>query len=413
MNDFKNYIRIQMKRVLRALPAVLIPTILLAGIVALFFLTIRGISEDAADKKKVEIALVGDLSDPYLKLSIYVLEHLDPIHYTVMFLPMSEKEAVQKLDRGRITAYAVIPEGLMESVMRGENKKITYVTAGGSAEMVSILIRELMESMSAVLVETQNSVYGMQRFLREYGMEDQLQSATEEFDLRYVNLFLDRAGICEVQEVGLAYELSLQGYYVCGMLLLFLMLWGIACSPLFAKEDLTFQKFLMARGQKLWIQVAGEYAAYLTLMAVSVFVIAVILAAGLRFMELPVPEWEGAGSGKMLLLVVQAIPVMALLSAFQLFLFELVSGIVNGVLVQFLSAVCMGYLSGCFYPISFLPEGMQRISVFLPSGMSLKYLDACMAGQEKAFRYPIGMGMSLFLFFWLTMLVRKRKLMKN
>lgn len=413
MNDFKNYIRIQMKRVLRALPAVLIPTILLAGIVALFFLTIRGISEDAADKKKVEIALVGDLSDPYLKLSIYVLEHLDPIHYTVMFLPMSEKEAVQKLDRGRITAYAVIPEGLMESVMRGENKKITYVTAGGSAEMVSILIRELMESMSAVLVETQNSVYGMQRFLREYGMEDQLQSATEEFDLRYVNLFLDRAGICEVQEVGLAYELSLQGYYVCGMLLLFLMLWGIACSPLFAKEDLTFQKFLMARGQKLWIQVAGEYAAYLTLMAVSVFVIAVILAAGLRFMELPVPEWEGAGSGKMLLLVVQAIPVMALLSAFQLFLFELVSGIVNGVLVQFLSAVCMGYLSGCFYPISFLPEGMRRISVFLPSGMSLKYLDACMAGQEKAFRYPIGMGMSLFLFLWLTMLVRKRKLMKN
>lgn len=413
MKDFKNYIRIQMKRVLRALPAILIPTILIAGIVALFFLTIRGIDEDAADKKKVEIALVGDLSDPYLKLSIYALEHLDPIHYTVKFLPMSEKEAVQKLDRGQITAYAVIPEGLVESVMRGENKKITYVTAGGSAEMVSILIRELMESMSTILVETQNSVYGMQRFLREYGMEDQLQQATEEFDLRYVNLFLDRAEVCEVQEVGLANELSLQGYYVCGMLLLFLMLWGIACSPLFAKEDLTFQKFLLARGQKLWIQVAGEYAAYLTLMAVSVFIIAVILTAGLYFTELPVPEWEKGGSGRLLFLVVQAIPVMALLSAFQLFLFELVSGIVNGVLVQFLSAVCMGYLSGCFYPVSFLPEGMQRISAFLPSGMSLKYLDVCMAGQEKALLYLIGMGMSLFLFLWLTMLVRKRKLMKN
>lgn len=413
MKDFRNYIRIQMKRVLRALPAILIPTILLAGIVALFFLTIRGIGEDAADKKKVEIALVGDVSDPYLKLSIYALEHLDPIHYTVIFLPMSEKEAVQKLDKGQITAYAVIPEGLVESVMRGENKKITYVTAGGSAEMVSILIRELMESMSAILVETQNSVYGMQRFLREYGMEDQLQQATDEFDLRYVNLFLDRAEVCEVQEIGLANELSLQGYYVCGMLLLFLMLWGIACSPLFAKEDLTFQKFLLARGQKLWIQVAGEYVSYLTLMAVSVFVIAVILAAGLYFTELPVPEWEKGGSESLLLLAVQAIPVMALLSAFQLFLFELVSGIVNGVLVQFLGAVCMGYLSGCFYPVSFLPEGMQRISAFLPSGMSLKYLDVCMAGQEEAFRYLIGMGMSLFLFLWLTMLVRERKLMKN
>lgn len=413
MGSFMNYIRIQIKRVGRSLPAVLLPAVALVGIAALLCQMIWSMSEDSADKKKVEIALVGDLSDPYLKLGMYVLEDMDPVHDTVTFLPMSEEEAIQKLDRGQITAYAVIPEGLVESIMRGENKKVTYVAAGGSAEMVSVLVRELLEAVSTFLVETQNSVYGMQRILEKYGMEEQIQAATVEFDLRYMDLFLNRAQIYEVKEIGLSNELSLQGYYVCSILLLFLLLWGIACSPLFVKKDLAFQKLLRAGGQKVWMQVTGEYVAYVLLMAVCVLAIAAVLAAGIRAVQVPVPEWEAAGQGELFLLAVRALPVMAMISAVQLFLFELVTGIVSGVLLQFLSAVCMGYLSGCFYPISFLPSGIQKISSFLPSGIGLRYLDACMPGQAGAGRELPGIVISVLLFLGLTMAVRKRKLAEN
>lgn len=413
MGSFMNYIRMQIKRVGRSLPAVLLPAVALVGIAALLCQMIWSMSEDSADKKKVEIALVGDLSDPYLKLGMYVLEDMDPVHDTVTFLPMSEEEAIQKLDRGQITAYAVIPEGLVESIMRGENKKVTYVAAGGSAEMVSVLVRELLEAVSTFLVETQNSVYGMQRILEKYGMEEQIQAATVEFDLRYMDLFLNRAQIYEVKEIGLSNELSLQGYYVCSILLLFLLLWGIACSPLFVKKDLAFQKLLRAGGQKVWMQVTGEYVAYVLLMAVCVLAIAAVLAAGIRAVQVPVPEWEAVGQRELFLLAVRALPVMAMISAVQLFLFELVTGIVSGVLLQFLSAVCMGYLSGCFYPISFLPSGIQKISSFLPSGIGLRYLDACMPGQAGAGRELPGIVISVLLFLGLTMAVRKQKLAEN
>lgn len=413
MGSFMNYIRMQIKRVGRSLPAVLLPAVALVGIAALLCQMIWSMSEDSADKKKVEIALVGDLSDPYLKLGMYVLEDMDPVHDTVTFLPMSEEEAIQKLDRGQITAYAVIPEGLVESIMRGENKKVTYVAAGGSAEMVSVLVRELLEAVSTFLVETQNSVYGMQRILEKYGMEEQIQAATVEFDLRYMDLFLNRAQIYEVKEIGLSNELSLQGYYVCSILLLFLLLWGITCSPLFVKKGLAFQKLLRAGGQKVWMQVTGEYVAYVLLMAVCVLAIAAVLAAGIRAVQVPVPEWEAAGQGELFLLAVRALPVMAMISAVQLFLFELVTGIVSGVLLQFLSAVCMGYLSGCFYPISFLPSGIQKISSFLPSGIGLRYLDACMPGQAGAGRELPGIVISALLFLGLTMAVRKQKLAEN
>ncbi len=410
MENFGKYFRVQIKRAAKSLPAVLFPALLLMGIAVLLGRMIWSISEGSADKQKVQIALVGDLSDPYLKLGMYALENLDSIHFTVEFLPMAEEEAQRELDLGRITAYARIPEGLVESIMWGENKKVTYVTSGNSGEMVSVLIRELMETVSTLLVESQNSVYGIQRFLENHGLEDRMWEATEEINLRYFDLFLNRTELYKMEFTGISNELSLPGYYLCAMMVLFLMLWGIAACPLFVKGDLAFQKLLRARGQSLWAQVMGEYAACLFLMLASFLIIGGILLAGIRYLQVPIPEWEGASQEEQLVFLLQAVPVAALMAAFQMLLFELVSGIVSGVLLQFISTVCLGYVSGCFYPVSFLPEGMRRASAFLPSGISIRYLDGCMLGNGGSPGELLWIILSLLLFLGLTMLVRGRRL---
>ena len=411
MEKFGNYFWIQIKRAGKSLPSILLQAAILMGIAALLFQMILNMREGSADRQKVKIALVGDLSDPYLEWGLYALENLDVMHFAVEFVPMAKEEAVQKLDKGQ--AYAVIPEGLVDSIMRGENKKITYVTAGGSADMISIMIREVMEAMSVLLVETQNAIYGMQRVMENHGLESRMWEATEEINLRYFDLFFNRTEVYETDLIGISNELSFFGYYVCSMLLFFLLLWGIACSPLFVKKDLAFQKLLRARGQGIWAQVIGEYAAYAVLMTVGFLLIALPLLAGAEYLQFSIPEWGKAGFGEQMFFLVQVFPVTALLSAFQLFLFELVSGIVNGVLLQFLSAICMGYLSGCFYPLSFLPEGIRRIAAFLPSGMSLCYLDACMSGQGGILQKLSGMAFSLLLFLGLTVFVRGRKLERS
>ncbi len=410
MEKFRNYLWLQMKRAGKSLPSVLFFSVLLLGIGALLVQMIRTMNESAADKRKVQIGLVGDLSDPYLELGMYALENLDAAHFTVEFLPMSEEEAVRELEAGRLTAYARIPEGLVESIMWGENKKVTYVTSGGSAEMVSVLIQELMEAVSTLLTESQNSVYGMQRFMENHGLDGRLQEATDEINLRYFALILNRTELYDLEIIGMANQLSLTGYYVCSMLLLFLMLWGITCSPLFVKRDFAFHRLLKARGLGVWAQVLGEYLAYLMLMLAGFFAIAVILLAGIRSTGFIIPEWEGLYWQEQLAFFEKAIPVAALLSAFQLLLFELVSGIVNGVLLQFLCAICLGYLSGCFYPLSFLPEGIRRTAAFLPSGLSLNYFDQCMLGQNgELMRLLPGIAVSLCLFLGMTVLIRSRK----
>lgn len=391
-------------------PAILLQAAVLMGMIALFGQMVWEMREGSADRQKVTVSLVGDLTDSYLQWGLFALENLDSMHLAVEFRPMTEEEAIRKLDEGQ--AIAVIPEGLMDSIMRGENRKITYVTAGGSPDLASVLIREVMESMSMLLVETQNAIYGMQRVMGNHGLADRgrTQEAVDEINVRYFDLFLNRTEVYDMEQLGLSDQLSFPGYYLCGILLFFLMLWGIACSPLSVKRDLAFQRLLRAKGQSVFSQVAGEYLAYAALMVLSFLLVALPLLVAIRHLRLPIPEWNGAGFREQALFLAQALPVIALLSAFQLFLFELVSGVVNGVLMQFLSAICLGYLSGCFYPLSFLPKGVQKISAFLPSGMSLRYLDACLLDEGGGWQQLPGMAFSLLLFLGLTVAARGYKL---
>ena len=59
------------------------------------------------------------------------------------------------------------------------------------------------------------------------------------------------------------------------------------------------------------------------------------------------PFWAFVGS---------LIPVTIMFAAGQFFLFEAADGIVNGILMQLLCGIGMGYLSGYFYPSSFFPK---------------------------------------------------------
>ena len=389
-------------------PSVLLTAILLTGTLGLILYMVLNMNASSEDKQKAKIGLVGDLSDSYLELGMHALQNLDSTRFSVEFFPMSEEEARQQLELGELTAYARIPDDLVESIMSGENSKITYVTSSGSAEIVTLLSQELMEVVSELLVEAQNAIYGMQRLLRQNGRKDILWEATDEINLRYFDLILARTDFYELEIVGVSNQLSLAGYYVCSMMLFFLLLWGIACSPLFVKQDLAMQKLLKSRGQSIRGQVAGEYTGYVVLMLMSFWAIGVALLLAANVAGITVPEWESAGIGEQLQFILSTLPVAAVIAAMQFFLFELVSGIVSGVLLQFLSAVCLGYVSGCFYPISFLPEGIQRLASVLPTGIALEYLNQSMLGELSVGGIAAMMGYAA-LFLGLTMVMRKQR----
>lgn len=95
-----------------------------------------------------------------------------------------------------------------------------------------------------------------------------------------------------------------------------------------------------------------------------------------------------------------------LFAALQFFLFEAAEGIVNGILLQLICGIGMGYLSGCFYPSAFFPEKMRALGDFLPSGAAARFVQAGVIGRIPSSAWLAVFGW-LAVFLALTVLVRK------
>lgn len=357
-------------------------------------------------KRKIQIGIAGDISDSYLGLGIYALQYLDSSRFAIDFHNISEEEARNRMAAGELSAYVCIPDGFIDSLISGENKPITYVTSNGQMGVGSLIINELIDVVSNFITESQNGIYGMQRFMLQHALEADFEAATNELNLRYIEFILNRTSVYGFETIGISNDLSLTGYYLCGILILFFLLWGINCSTLFSKKDIALSRLLASKGQGAFLQVLGEYLAYLLLMLFSLLCITVILILAVNIVGFPVPEWENAGSAKILLFVLAQIPVIAVISAFQFFLYELIDNIVSAVILQFLCAICLGYLSGCFYPVNFFPDSMQKLAVMLPTGAALSYADKSLLAKPA-----IGEAVLLILYFtvFITLSVMTRR----
>lgn len=378
MKKCGKYTCAQLKRVLKVFPTIVVTMLLLLGCMALLMWVVLEKNNASDEKQMIQIGLAGDLEGSYLGIGIQTIQNLDSSRFAISFIDMSEEEAKEQLMQGKISAYVVIPEGFVDSVVSGENKPITYVTSVGATGVGSNIMNELVVTISKLVVESQNAIYGTQRYMKDNGMEKVYWETTDELCLQIVNFILGRTQVCELEMVGVANNLSFTGYYVCGILVLFLLLWGIVCSPLFVKRSLALPKLLKSRGQNALSQVVGEYIAYAALMLGMLLLIFVLLAIAMGVTGFELPEWESRGIGTIFMFFVQMIPVCMLISALQFLVYEAVSGMVGSMLAQFLTAISLGYLSGCLYPISFFPESIQKLAGFLPTGAAVEYADKCL-----------------------------------
>ena len=72
------------------------------------------------------------------------------------------------------------------------------------------------------------------------------------------------------------------------------------------------------------------------------------------------------------------IPVLA---AMHFFLYQLTGNLIGGVLLGFCVYMGLGYLSGCFYPLSFFPETVREVSNVLPPGLIMEYIQDLLTGS--------------------------------
>ena len=402
---------LQLKRTAKFAPFLFVITLLLCLSLGLALRVIVR-ADDAADKEKFTVGIVGDYSDSYLSLGVSALQTMDSSRFSIEIRNLTEGEAQKQLRDGSLMAYVVISEGFIEEAMHGRVSKLTYVTRASGLDLAVLFKDEVLEMISCMLVHSQNGIYGMQQILWEHQVQqDSFWEHTYAAMGRYMNLILNRSWALDQRITGISDGLSLGGYLFSGITVLLMLLCGLGGCPLFARRDRALWALLRSRGCGPLGQIAAEFIPYFLLMLLNTaLLLGLLLSAG--SVSSLIPELSGMTAGDGIRLFLGLVPGIFAITALQFTLYLLTDSPVSGILLQFLCAVGLAYVSGCFYPIRFFPESIQILSGFTPTGLTRGSLSALLSGSGSMAAALALWGYGLVLL-WAAVLLRFLRLRRT
>lgn len=373
----KKYFYLQLKLAGKLLPFVLAVTLLLSLGLGLILSGLLTVLESSDSSRPFTVALSGDTDNDYMQWGLAAIQPSEGGQFSINVVEMPQDKAHSALEKGEISAYVIIPEGFMEKALTGQIDPITYVTSTGLEGIAGQMKREITQIVTKMVVYSQKGAYGLATALRHNTEIEDVYTPMSVLSLQYTDLILNRAEFYRVEELGVDNGLTTRDYYICAGLVVLLVLMGLPFGAVYIKKDRALTRLLRSRGYSAGQQLLCEYGAHG--LAMVVLAGAVLAVAGLALALLP-----GSGIGSMPelgSLAVKLLPVVVMLSALNMLVFNLSDSTVSGLLLHFFGAIGLCYVSGCIYPISAFPVGVQRFAAFLPTAVARQHLAAGFTGD--------------------------------
>ena len=155
----KKYLLLQLKRLARILPPVLLVAAVLFGCMALAYDAIGDMTNEEGEQTKFKVGLVGTAGDTYMQMGLAAVQSFDSTRFSVQFVQMDENEAETALRRGKIAAFIQFPEGFMDAAMYGNILSMKFVASVGSDSLVTMIKEELTGIVEIMIAHTQKGIY--------------------------------------------------------------------------------------------------------------------------------------------------------------------------------------------------------------------------------------------------------------
>lgn len=361
----RRYLLLQLKRLVRILPPVLLVAAVLFGCMSLAYDAIGRISNDAGEQAKFKVGLVGTAGDSYMQMGLAAVESFDSTRFSVEFDQMEEKEAEAAMRWGKLAAFIQFPEGFMDAAMYGDIMPIKFVTSVGSDGLVSMVKEELTGVVEIMIAHTQKGIYGAGAAAGDHG--GNAGAAIDGISLQYVEFIISRSKGYKVVEIGTFDGLGMDGYLISGLCIVLFMLICLIFAPAMIRRDQAMARMLKSRSRPVWLQVLCDFAVYMVgLLGIACVVLLLLLIR---------PEAQISAT-----MILQCLPVVFSLEAISFLMYEAASDLISGVLMQFFVTLVLCFVSGCLYPITFFPDGVQKIAGYLPTGISRIQIGNCILG---------------------------------
>ncbi len=401
----KKYFKVQLKRAFKIYPTILLVTLMTVISIAITCVVVLQTNASDKQQQKITIGVVGNVENSYLDIGLTALKNMDDSTFCVDWLELTEDEAKKALKSRKIDGYIHVPENYVENIIQGENTPAKYVMINAPEGFGTIISAEIAETISCIVTESQAGMYSMHNFAWDYNRKNFTKN-NNALAMEYVDFIINRGNLYNIVTLGVADSLSFIGYYICSLLLLFVLLWGMSCNKIFTSKNNEYSRLLNISGITPRYQIFCEYGAYLAITLSTLFLFAVGFGLVMQFVDFNIPELIGVRIIDCIFFVVKILPVILMITLMQNAVYELISNTVAALLTQFILTVFLGYISGCFYPYYFFPETLQNISSLLPIGTGFAYIRKALTGfpDFKDIILVFGYG---YLFFCLTCWVRK------
>ena len=175
------------------------------------------------------------------------------------------------------------------------------------------------------------------------------------------------------------------------------------------RQDNSMLKMLSASGKGAFYTVLTEYLAMLAVLLASFFILVMGVAILNSVCDISLYLDLGLNLTE---LVVCAVPVAIMVCSLAFLVFEISGNLISAVTGYFFFSLGLCYISGCIYPLYALPQTLQKIASWLPTGVARAFISLHVTGEKTSLAFC-----SLFLytlvFLGLATYVRRYKLSKG
>ena len=358
--------------------ALLFNFLTIAGICGIFALKIETTSKS---QSRIGVGIVGSIENRYMKLGVEMLNNMDASRFSIKFINMDETAAKKSLKAGEIIGYFKIDKDFIEALEKGENRPVEYISSG--AGMISALSKEVASVFSTLLVNSERAIYATDNYLIDHPQVYNRERANTEFNIELLKNVMSRGRIYDVKSIDTVSGLSDADNYICGMSVLFMMLTGLGLGGLLSEKNESLLRVLKSRG----LSYSDSLIADMFVISLYIILTVLIFTGGMALTGAILP---GNHNFVNLFEYCKDIVFLSVMFAsMHLFIYEIIYKRVVAVLAELLLSISLGYIGGCIYPISFFPDIIRKLSIFLPSGAGIQVLSDGMGYSVDIFCFII------------------------
>lgn len=375
MNTKFLYFKLEWKQYMKVIPPVLMQSILFGiMILALGAYASKAVYGETVIGQ-IKVGIVSEENNSLSEMLTGFVQSMESVKDNCTFQLMTREEAESSLEQGDIYAAILIPRGMLEGILSGNNIPAGVLINHSFSQMEAEVFMELTEAGGRLLGTAQAGIYAFDDLLRKTGRQDLVQETEDQLNAAYLKYALNRNAIFKITEVNAVKKGNIAEYYCAALLFVFLSFIGLSMGKLATVHPKPIHRILnTGRLGMAWQYVieAGAYAAAFAILGTGAGFL-----AGAACLNLESSTFSLSGNWSLLFFIWFGT------GAFIRMLIQITGKNPGGLGISFIILITMMLSSGIFIPQAFLPEWFAGAGNVMPYKMWLESLLSALQGKYE------------------------------